>query len=75
MERYRNQNGNSGVTFFKILPDAIVVQFKNQSTYLYNTMMPGSDHVENMKQLARSGKGLATYISKYVRDKYAEQLK
>lgn len=75
MERYKNLNGNSGIIFFEIQNDSIVIQFKNHSTYLYNMQITGSKHIEEMKILARSGRGLATYISKYVRDKYASQLK
>ena len=75
MERYKNLNGNSGIASFEIRHDSIVVQFKNHSTYLYNAQVTGRDHIEEMKKLAQSGQGLATYISRYVRDKYAAQLK
>jgi len=74
MERYKNLNGNSGIAFFEIRSDAIVVQFKNRSKYLYDNAVTGVRHIETMKELARSGRGLATYISKYVKNKYSSHL-
>lgn len=74
MERYKNTNGNSGIAFFEIKSDSIIIQFTNNSAYLYNEAVTGSRHIKKMKELARSGKGLATYISKYVKNKYASQL-
>jgi len=35
---------------------------------------PGAQHVARMKQLAEEGRGLATYINRYVRDNYARKL-
>lgn len=74
MERYKNVQGNSGITSYSIGRDAIVVAFRGGHTYRYNHAVTGKEHIQNMKKLARDGKGLSTYISRYVKDRYAEQL-
>ena len=68
MENYKNLGNDSGVTAFEIGKDYILVQFKNH-TYEYNYITPGEVHTNNMKSLARRGKGLNGYINKYVRAK------
>jgi hypothetical protein len=75
VEVYRNLGGNSGITAYKIEDDSIEVEFRGQSVYLYNYQKPGQKDVENMKKLAVSGQGLNSYISKYVRDRYARRLR
>jgi hypothetical protein len=67
MERYRNSGGDSGVHSYEIGADYIKVKFWGTSkTYRYSYNRAGSDHVEKMKLLARSGSGLNAYINKYV---------
>jgi hypothetical protein len=48
----------------------IEVVFQTGETYLYNEIRPGPQHVNKMQKFAEAGKGLSTYISKYVRDNY-----
>jgi hypothetical protein len=71
MERYRNLSGNSPVTFYQINDTSITVWFSGASrTYTYSYRKAGSMHVEQMKELARSGSGLSAYINKNVRKLY-----
>lgn len=70
MERYRNSSGNSGVYGYEIGNGYIRVQFSTGSIYTYSYRKAGSNHVENMKSLARSGSGLNSYINNYVKFKY-----
>lgn len=71
MERYRNSSGNSGVYGYEIGNDYIRVKFSGTSKiYTYSYRKAGSNHVENMKSLARSGSGLNSYINSYVKFKY-----
>ncbi|VXB85017.1 conserved hypothetical protein [Burkholderia sp. 8Y] len=63
MQPYRNVAGNSGVTAFEILRDGIRVRFADGRTYLYTYRESGRTHVEQMKQRARAGRGLSSYIS------------
>ena len=71
MEKYRNSNGNSGVSAFEIGDDYIVVKFKATiKPYKYSYKKAGKHHVEKMKLLAKSGSGLNSYINSYVKFKY-----
>jgi hypothetical protein len=71
MERYRNLSGNSGVIAYNIGPDYIQVQFSSSSRiYTYSYRKAGSVHVENMKQFARNGSGLNSYINRYAKSLY-----
>jgi hypothetical protein len=74
MERYKNLKGNSGIMSYDIGRDSIIVTFRGGHTYRYNYVVTGKAHIEKMKKLARQGIGLSTYISRYVKDRYAEQL-
>lgn len=71
MVRYKQLGGPSGVVAYRLAPDAIEVRFVDGHTYTYNYAVPGQAIVEHMKQLAREGKGLATFISQHVRHHYA----
>lgn len=69
-EKYKDIDGDSGVLFYEILPDAIRVYFRANSYYTYSYRKAGKFHVEKMKILARSGNGLNSYIQRNVKFKY-----
>jgi hypothetical protein len=71
MKPYGNLSGNSGITDFEIGPDFIRVRFQNLDTYTYDYLKPGPGAVERMKTFALAGKGLSTYISGFVKDRYS----
>lgn len=71
---YRNRSGTSGVAEFALFDDGIAVRFQDGHTYLYGPGKPGRHHVGKMKSLAMAGRGLATYINRYVQDKYEAKL-
>lgn len=71
MDIYQNLSGRSNVARYEIGNDCIVVEFGDQSLYLYDHTRPGPSHVARMKQLACAGEGLNTYINKMVRRNYA----
>jgi len=74
MERYRNRSGKSVVQSFEIGQDSITVQFRNEPyDYLYTTNSAGNYNIDQMKTLARSGTGLATFINRHVQKKYASK--
>jgi hypothetical protein len=75
LHRYQNRHRDSGVTAFEIGNDYIKVEFAGGPLYVYNHETPGTRHVERMKRLALQGQGLSTYISRNVREKYAERLR
>lgn len=71
MQGYRNLDGDSGVTAYQIKDNAIAVQFRSGEVYEYTYASAGRGNVERMKQLARAGRGLSTFISQHVHDRYA----
>lgn len=74
MIKYRNLGGNSGVTAFEAGNGYIKVAFGDEAVYLYTNASAEKENIEKMKQLANAGKGLSTYISRYVRDNYEKKL-
>ena len=62
------------MTAYEILKDSIILQFQYKDLYLYDYEKPGESHVEQMKILAKKGKGLTTYINQNVRDNYKEKV-
>ena len=73
MQPYRRLNPDSGVSAFDCGPDWMKVRFAEGDTYTYTYASAGPIRVEHMKQLAKEGKGLCSYISRHVRDKYASR--
>ena len=65
-----DSSGRGGITVYKILPKGIVLKFQNKDLYLYDYLKPGKQHVDQMKILAKEGKGLTTYVNQYVRSNY-----
>lgn len=74
MQRYANESGASGVVAYEVHDDAIDIKFANGDIYRYDATTPGAADVELMKRFARAGRGLTSYISKYVKDRYAAKL-
>lgn len=65
MKKYANIHGNSGVTAYWPTEDAIRITFRDDDRiYVYSSPLTGKHHVEVMKSLAASGRGLATYIAR-----------
>ena len=73
MTRYKDINGDSGVSEYESGPDFIRVRFKKSGTYLWTTASAGSTHIRNMQQLAQRGDGLNAYIQRYVRNSCVRQ--
>ncbi|TXC88046.1 hypothetical protein [Paraburkholderia azotifigens] len=73
MKRYRNLSGSSGVVAYETTDDGITVKFRDGYFYLYNHATPGEQEVEEMKWLAVAGRGLSTYISQVVKDRYVRK--
>lgn len=71
MKRYLNLSGDSGVAAYALLPDAVKVKFRDSDrVYVYSHASAGAVRVARMKRLAQAGKGLSTYISRHVHDRY-----
>lgn len=74
MQRYANRSGHSGVVAYELGADSITVKFTGGDRYLYTEDSAGAVHIARMRELAESGRGLSTYISQHVRDRYASKL-
>ena len=70
MKNYANLSNDSGVLAYEYGKDWIRVLFLGHEPYHYSYRSAGKHHVETMKNLADSGKGLSTYISQHVKDQY-----
>ena len=71
MQQYKNIGGDSGVESYMIGEDYIDVKFINTlKIYRYSYGKAGKHHVDQMKILAINGKGLNSYINRYVRKMY-----
>jgi len=73
MERYANLGGHSGIKAYEAGEGCIRVRFSNGSVYLYTDASAGAHNITQMKRLARRGRGLATFISTTVHDRYARR--
>lgn len=69
---YKNISRNSGILAYETGTTFIRIRFRD-GTYTYNYARPGRKTVEVLKLLATKGKGLSTYISRFVRDNYASR--
>ena len=74
MERYKNLSGHSGVAGYGLGRSSITVEFEDGSRYLYTDASAGPENIRQMQQLARRGAGLATFINRVVRERYAQRL-
>jgi len=74
MQAYKNLSGTSGVVAFQIGDHHIDIEFAGRKRYRYDYTKPGEKEVETMKTLAKSGKGLATFISQNVGERFAAKL-
>ncbi len=59
---YADPDGDSSVDSYQTGSDYIRVRFTDGSVYLYTYASAGQSDVERMKQLARSGDGLSSFI-------------
>jgi hypothetical protein len=74
MQRYGNQSRDSGVVAYDIDAGQIIVQFRNGERYLYTEDSAGAANIATMQELARAGRGLSSFISQHVHDRYARKL-
>jgi hypothetical protein len=74
MHRYKNLGGDSGVVAYDIDAGQIIVQFRNGERYLYTEDSAGAANVAQMQALAQAGRGLSSFISQHVADRYERKV-
>jgi hypothetical protein len=74
MQRYKNLSGESGVVAFDIGDRSITVKFTGGDRYLYTEDSAGVSNIAEMQRLARLGRGLCSFISRVIRNRYARKL-
>ena len=74
MQRYGNQSRESGVVAYDIDAGQIIVQFRNGDRYLYTEDSAGAANIAKMQELAQAGRGLSSFISQHVHDRYARKI-
>jgi hypothetical protein len=74
MQRYGNQSRESGVVAYDIDAGQIIVQFRNGDRYLYTEDSAGAANIATMQALAKAGRGLSSFISQHVHDRYARKI-
>jgi hypothetical protein len=67
-------SGSSGIVAYEIGSNSMKIRFINGEVYLYDEQNTGRANIEEMKKLAKVGRGLSTFIAKHVHDKYAAKL-
>jgi hypothetical protein len=75
MERYEAQGRETGVVAYETGRGSITVKFAGGEKYLYTDKSAGAKNIALMQKLARDGRGLSTFISQHVHDRYARKLK
>jgi hypothetical protein len=75
MEHYQSKAGESGVVAYEIGRGSITVKFIGGEKYLYTDRSAGAKNIARMHRLAQTGRGLSTFISQHVHDRYARKLK
>ena len=73
--RYKNLSGDSKVVRYERAKDAIIIHFKDCSTYRYTNQTADPANIKKMKELAAAGKGLGTFIDKNMKDRFSHKIR
>ena len=74
-KRYKNLSGDSKVTAYEIMKDAMTIRFADSSVYRYTNQSADPANISKMKSLAISGKGLGTYIDAHVKNRFLRKVR
>ena len=74
MPHYKNLSGHSGVVAYETATDSITLTFTDGGRYLYTSVSVGRAALDRMIALAKAGRGLSTFVSQHVRDRYERKL-
>lgn len=74
MKRYKNIDGDSGISAYENDAESITVKFSDGNVYQYTYRSAGVINVEEMKYLASRGRGLNSFINRNVKKGYEKKL-
>jgi len=69
MTVYKNLSGDPTISSYEISQNQMIIEYTNGSAFLYNQTFSGTLNLFIMKDLAQTGKGLETYIQRFVDEK------
>lgn len=72
---YKNKSGDSKVARFQLLKGAVTVVFTDRSAYRYTNQSATPGNIQKMKELAVAGKGLGTFISTHLKDRFSRKVR
>lgn len=75
MTRYKNLSGNSNIIRYHIAKDAMTIRFADCSVYIYTNQSADPETIGKMKTLALKGKGLGTFISENLKDRFCRKVR
>lgn len=73
--RYKNLSGDSKVAKYEIKKDALTIRFTDHGVYRYTNQTAGPENISKMKTLAIAGKGLGTFISANLKDRFLRKIR
>lgn len=73
--RYKNLSGDSKVSKFEIKKDALTIRFADHTVYRYTNQTAGPENISKMKTLALAGKGLGTFITANLKDRFLRKIR
>lgn len=74
MQRYANLSGKSGIVAYRLGSGTITVEFAGGMRYIYTADRAGAANIDRMHELAIAGRGLSTFISQHIHDRYTRKL-
>ena len=75
MTRYKNLSRDSKVVSFHLAKDAVTIRYADCSVYIYTNQTADPGNISKMKTLALAGKGLGTYISANLKDRFMRKVR
>lgn len=72
--RYINRTNRSNVKEYRIGETFVVIRFKDESTYLYSNSLLTEGELTYIKNLADSGAGLNSYLTRLIGRRYTARL-
>lgn len=73
--RYKNLSKNSTVARYEIRKDMMTIRFADDTVYNYTNQSAGPENIEKMKALATAGKGLGTFITANLKDRFLRKIR